>query len=485
MPTIELEDGEEPQEPEDEEDQDEDLEETSSESDEEDDEGDEGDEELLLGVLATPEHPALMLRHYFPCKVGGKPAWLNPLNIPPLSALTCSHCKRPLKFLLQINAALEFESAFHRSLLLFVCPNAKCLAQGAVVAFRSQLPRKNPFYPYQPIPDPPPWEGPPVELDDEPFEAGPHLCAVCGLPGPKACSRCKKEYYCSQEHQRLHWKPMHSLVCKDTNTTTTTTEATTTTSATATAPETTTTPVIESTTTEATNTTSTEATAATTAATEIATTATTETATTDTTAATTTETAPAAIDADSFVTITIGKSGGDDSKAPATSRFKVRTSLGVLYPEKEIIIEPDVEETKEETVRKPVIEEEDPSFSSRSWKKLNKNAPSKQFLLFQATVAKAPEQVMRYQRGGKCLWVTAENQLESPPPCPSCHGPRVFEFQVLPQLLYYLGETASSVEEVQSSVDWGTLAVYTCEASCGDGTTAYFQEFVHMQQHEQ
>jgi len=163
----------------------------------------------------------------------------------------------------------------------------------------------------------------------------------------------------------------------------------------------------------------------------------------------------------------------------------VRQNLGLLYPEREIVIEPDSKEVKEEAVRKPIIEDDDATFDSRSWKKLNKNAPSKQFQHFQRTVTKAPEQVIRYQRGGQCLWVSAENQVASPPPCPLCQGPRVFEFQVLPQLLYYLGETASSVEEAQVSVDWGTLAVFTCEKSCGDGLSAYFPEFVHLQPHEQ
>lgn len=69
--------------------------------------------------------------------------------------------------------------------------------------------------------------------------------------------------------------------------------------------------------------------------------------------------------------------------------------MGALYPEREIVIEPDVEEEEEEVVRRPVIEEDDPSFKSSSWKKINQNAPSKQFLQFQAAVSKAPEQVIR------------------------------------------------------------------------------------------
>jgi hypothetical protein len=47
-------------------------------------------------------------------------------------------------------------------------------------------------------------------------------------------------------------------------------------------------------------------------------------------------------------------------------------------------------------------------------------------------VKKNPHQVLRYQIGGKPLWVSAERQmnLADVPPCELCKSPRHFEFQV-------------------------------------------------------
>ncbi|CAM9197941.1 unnamed protein product, partial [Choristocarpus tenellus] len=99
------------------------------------------------------------------------------------------------------------------------------------------------------------------------------------------------------------------------------------------------------------------------------------------------------------------------------------------------------------------------------------------------------------------------------PPCPRCGSPRRFEFQVLPHLLHFLGvEACGKVWDpavamgsspgkvdtpIQHTMDWGTLAVYTCPNSCGssfmqggdgdgDGTVGgslqgYIEEFVWRQ----
>jgi hypothetical protein len=47
--------------------------------------------------------------------------------------------------------------------------------------------------------------------------------------------------------------------------------------------------------------------------------------------------------------------------------------------------------------------------------------------------------------------------------------------QILPQMLNYLG-----LDSTEKSVDWGTLAVYTCSQSCNEGP-AYKQEFLWKQ----
>jgi len=166
---------------------------------------------------------------------------------------------------------------------------------------------------------------------------------------------------------------------------------------------------------------------------------------------------------------------------------------------------------------------------------------------------------LRSKRGP--LWVKSEGALHQDdptrsahavPPCSTCGAPRRFEFQVMPQLLHYLGsdnssgssgsgavaapsdaspnssaksssgdqlastcsdagsatnvtETDASAKEqaeaaarakeammhlAMSTLDWGTLAVFTCTASCGGneapqdlqgGFGAYKKEFVWRQ----
>ena len=86
----------------------------------------------------------------------------------------------------------------------------------------------------------------------------------------------------------------------------------------------------------------------------------------------------------------------------------------------------------------------------------------------------------------------------APQPCPACErcgAPRAFEFQLMPQLLYSL-ETDDDFEAMAAAVqqaagahrrdvsgaldtlDWGTVTVYTCTASCAapEGASPYAEE---------
>ena len=96
-----------------------------------------------------------LLRHRFPSKAGGAPAWLDPLRLPPRAALACPHTGAPYRFLLQVYAPDEAagDRAFHRALFLFVSPSVGRLSRGepgAARAFRCQLPRRNRYYGYHP-----------------------------------------------------------------------------------------------------------------------------------------------------------------------------------------------------------------------------------------------------------------------------------------------------------------------------------------------
>jgi pre-rRNA-processing protein TSR4 len=125
-----------------------------------DDESEGGDLEWNVGfVEPMPEGHAekrrakqAMQRQHFPCKVGGRPAWLDPVDVPTATQLKCLYTREPLDFLMQIYAPVDDEpNAFHRSVFVFVSPHGGDLHRpGAVRAFRSQLPRENAFYPDAP-----------------------------------------------------------------------------------------------------------------------------------------------------------------------------------------------------------------------------------------------------------------------------------------------------------------------------------------------
>ena len=130
------------------------------------------------------------------------------------------------------------------------------------------------------------------------------------------------------------------------------------------------------------------------------------------------------------------------------------------------------------------------------------------FLAFTDRIKRSPEQVLRYAYGGVPIWSVpthdiggqktqkgGKQKVESPPfphvnPC-SCGRDRIFEFEVLPSILFALnvdihaktypqsssqGNSNSTAESSEDSdmeqkmngggMDWGALAVYSCPDSC-------------------
>lgn len=133
-----------------------------------DDESLGGDLEWNIGFVA-PEAASLaernktkqlMRRQHFPSKVGGAPAWLDPVDIPTGKQLKCLYTREQMDFLMQIYAPVDGddddaneneENAFHRAVFVFVSPHGGDLHRpGAVRVFRSQLRRANEFYPDEP-----------------------------------------------------------------------------------------------------------------------------------------------------------------------------------------------------------------------------------------------------------------------------------------------------------------------------------------------
>jgi pre-rRNA-processing protein TSR4 len=100
------------------------------------------------------------------------------------------------------------------------------------------------------------------------------------------------------------------------------------------------------------------------------------------------------------------------------------------------------------------------------------------FQKFVRITKRAPKQVVRYSRGGKPLWVSDKEMAENVPSCEICGGPRIFEFQLMPQLLDSL-KFDSSISD--ASVDWGVLVIYSCRNSCDTPGPAYKKEFLFRQ----
>ncbi|CAG7815610.1 unnamed protein product [Allacma fusca] len=163
---------------------------------------------------------------------------------------------------------------------------------------------------------------------------------------------------------------------------------------------------------------------------------------------------------------------------------------GYFYKESEIVIDKEVipkakskaksEKQRLEEYEKFVSEGQLGTLSDVSNADLQEAASyksDKAFNKFRKRVQYQPDQILRYDRGGDPLWVSADKTMEKSdiPPCPLCEGPRVFEFQVMPQLLNHVGQ-----DGVEGSLDWGTVVVYTCEKSCNSGPS-YKPEFVWQQ----
>lgn len=75
-----------------------------------------------------------------------------------------------------------------------------------------------------------------------------------------------------------------------------------------------------------------------------------------------------------------------------------------------------------------------------------------------------PKQVLRYSLRGFPMWYSDLNRpVLAAPPCEGCHSERVFEFQVMPQVLSL----------IPSRADFGSIFVFTCPLSCNEGTTEY------------
>ncbi|KRX27801.1 Programmed cell death protein 2 [Trichinella nelsoni] len=89
-------------------------------------------------------------------------------------------------------------------------------------------------------------------------------------------------------------------------------------------------------------------------------------------------------------------------------------------------------------------------------------------------------QVVRYERNGEPLWAGKDVPVEIPK-CELCGADRSFEFQIMPHLLSLM-----DVDSVEAGgIDWATVCVYTCSASCDLTGQDYAQEYVWKQMYNE
>lgn len=332
--------------------------------DKDDDEEEEDGLNWVLGFAEPALGPLDLLRHTFPSKIGGRPAWLDPFHLPAMDGLRCPNDGCMMRFLLQVYAPVDDNpGAFHRTLFVFVSPHSEGLHSSppGIQVLRCQLPRSNEFYEYNPS------------------DINVHHV-------PRQMNQSVVDPWAVGEHEQA---------------------------------------VVQ-----------------------------------------------------------------QDSK-PAPCNVE-------LFPEYEIVIEDEpidcrvssIEELEEENLKKlasvshePFTEEELPS---ELVDQIENSMPLSQrhFAAFAARIAAAPSQILRYcfEEGASPLCPSADGvpSPDSIPPCPHCQGPRRFEFQIMPQILNILGVDPSD----DHSLDWGTIAIYSCAASCNTSShgISYCKEYAWVQQ---
>ncbi|XP_034381610.1 programmed cell death protein 2 [Cyclopterus lumpus] len=164
-----------------------------------------------------------------------------------------------------------------------------------------------------------------------------------------------------------------------------------------------------------------------------------------------------------------------------TQEASIVTTSTFLFPESELVTElEEKEDTKKDVEEKG--SEECPSLADTLAETdledmaMHETEDNKVFQRFKKRIAPEPHQVVRYSRGGSPLWVSFQQiPCDQDIPACTCGAKRTFEFQVMPQLLNSL-----CVDSTAASIDWGTLAVYTCSASCNHDDQ-YRPEFIWKQ----
>ncbi|KAK3009280.1 hypothetical protein RJ639_014323 [Escallonia herrerae] len=379
--------------------------------------GDDAEEEQLpvtLGFAEKPKNRWSLLRQLFPSKAGGVPAWLDPLNLPYGRSRMCDFCGEPLQFLLQVYAPLsEKDSTFHRTLFVFMCPSMKCHLKDQHEQWKrhSQNTSRRFFVANCPVPI---LFTPrrPQDTMELRNRLELELHFVVGAePGREI------KFAAVAEEHAMHWRSGHKIQCQ-----------------------------------------------------QLA-------------------FSPQASDS-------ITNSNLAEMQKSKYHKFwyhyftadrmsdLLTVASSMLWQEFEIINEDesefDLEMSDNDGYANSLVSQSQMDESVKSMlHSFEGDDDKKSWASFQERISRVPEQVLRYCRyaRAKPLWPMSSGRPSTTdiPKCNHCGGLRGFEFQILPQLLYYFG-----VKNDVDSLDWATIVVYACEASC-EGSMAYREEFAWLQ----
>ncbi|KAJ3292706.1 hypothetical protein HK104_005094 [Borealophlyctis nickersoniae] len=153
------------------------------------------------------------------------------------------------------------------------------------------------------------------------------------------------------------------------------------------------------------------------------------------------------------------------------------------------------------------------SWVGEAYEKVRPKYYNKAFKRFQRVVECEPEQCVRYAFNGTPLFYNTDHHASEltkngPPPCPRCNSPRVFEFQLMPNVLSILPteslvprrsdeqgtkkkkgknsagamDLSAFLEKFAAGMDWGTVLVYSCKEDCeGEGDVSFLEEHIVVQ----
>ncbi|XP_013932032.1 PREDICTED: programmed cell death protein 2-like [Thamnophis sirtalis] len=121
-----------------------------------------------------------------------------------------------------------------------------------------------------------------------------------------------------------------------------------------------------------------------------------------------------------------------------------------------------------------------PDGSGEKYEKSEAEKRNQIFYKFMKRISSCQEQILRYSWNGQPLFITqpsADFQTRVPR-CNNCKSKRIFEFQLMPTLVNML-----KTRENDTSIEFGTAVVYTCEKSCWTaGCSSPLEEFIFVQE---